>query len=566
MTSPNSEKHRVLCIEDDLVIRTSILTYLEDEGYEVFGAADGAEGLQQFRTLHPQVVLSDIRMPKMDGLAVLKTIKAESPGTEVIVISGTGSDEDLVNCINNGAFRYFRKPANLIEIAAEVKSALELTDLRLKDKKQKEYLEELITDRTLQLRVSQERYQAVFDSLNIVYICDFNWNFIDANEAALDVMGYAKEEIIGLNILDVLHPGQPLEPVERVFNELTELGHQKLTLEVKLTTKDKQTVYIESKSAVSPESGEIIGVAKDVTRRKIAEEELQKSYEDLEKRVEERTAELAQINQELQAEIFERKQIEEKLILAKKQAENANMIKSQFLANVSHELRTPMHGILSFSKFGIDWIDSADKEKQLHYFKQIHSSGERLLNMLNDLLDLSKLESGKMEYEMAERDIRMIVNGNITEFSLTAEENKVRLHVDEPEFSTRIVCDETRIDQVIRNLLSNAIKFTPASGNITISFQTTSLPLGRRSTDQKNVETLVVSVSDEGIGIPDKELGSIFDKFVQSSKTKTDISGTGLGLAICSEIIRAHHGEIWAQNNPKVGATFTFTLPFLQPF
>lgn len=566
MTSQNSEKYRVLCIEDDLVIRTSILTYLEDEGYEVFGAADGVEGLQQFRSLHPQVVLSDIRMPKMDGLAVLKAIKEESPETEVIVISGTGSDEDLVNCINNGAFRYFRKPANLFEIAAEVKSALELTDLRLKDKKQKEYLEELVTERTQQLRVSQERYQAVFDSLNIIYICDFNWNFIDANQAALDVMGYTREEIVGLNILDVVHPSQPLEPVEQVFNELAEKGYQKLTLEVKLTTKDKQAVHIESKSAVSPESGEIIGVAKDVTRRKIAEEELQKAYEDLEKRVEERTAELAHINQELQEEIFERKQIEEKLILAKKQAENANMIKSQFLANVSHELRTPMHGILSFSKFGIDWIDSADKEKQLHYFKQIHNSGERLLNMLNDLLDLSKLESGKMEYEMAERDIRMIVNGNITEFSLTAEENKVRLYVDKPEFSTRIVCDEIRIDQVIRNLLSNAIKFTPAGGNIAISFQTTSLPLGRRSTDQKNVETLVVSVSDEGIGIPDKELGSIFDKFVQSSKTKTGTSGTGLGLAICSEIIRAHHGEIWAQNNPKVGATFTFTLPFQQPF
>ena len=566
MTSLNSGKYRVLCIEDDLVIKTSILAYLEDEGYDVFGAADGQEGLEKFKSTQPHVVLSDIRMPKMDGLAVLKSIKETSPETEVIIISGTGSDEDLVTCINNGAFRYFRKPVNLIEIASEVKSALELSDLRLKDKKQKEYLEELVTERTKELRGSLERYQALYNSLNIVYICDFNWNFIDANQATLDLIGYTKEEITELNILDIVHPNQPLESIEKAFNELSETGQQQNAIEVKLITKDKRALYVESKGAVSAESGEIIGMGKDITRRKTAEEALQKAYEDLEIRVEERTAELAKINLELQDEIIERKQIEEKLILAKKQAEDANMIKSQFLANVSHELRTPMHGILSYSKFGIDWIDSADKEKQLHYFNQIHSSGERLLNMLNDLLDLSKLESGKMEYLMAERNMLMIVKSNITEFSLSAKEKNLSLQMDEPEFSTRIVCDEIRIDQVIRNLLSNAIKFTPSGGSITISFQVTTMPLGRRSTDQRNVETLIVKVRDEGIGIPTKELESIFDKFVQSSKTRTDNSGTGLGLAICSEIIRAHHGKIWAQNNPKVGTTFTFTLPFQQSF
>jgi len=282
--------------------------------------------------------------------------------------------------------------------------------------------------------------------------------------------------------------------------------------------------------------------------------------------VEDRTAELAKANKELQEEIFERKQVEEKLIYAKKQAEDANMTKSQFLANISHELRTPMHGILSFSKFGMDWIDRADKEKQFHYFKQIHSSGERLLTLLNDLLDLSKLESGKMEYHMADTDLRMIVNGGITEFSLTAKEKDVTLLVREPEVSTRICCDETRVDQVIRNLLSNAIKFSPAGGTITITFENTYLPKGRRSTDQTNVDGLIISVKDEGIGIPINELGAIFDKFVQSSKTRTGAGGTGLGLAICAEIVKAHHGRIWAQNNPDSGATFTFSLPYKQSF
>ena len=168
MKPSNQTNYRVLCIEDDLIIKNSILSYLEDEGYEVFGAVDGQEGLEVFDSIKPHVVLSDIRMPKLDGLSVLKVIKETSPETEVIIISGTGNDEDLVRCINNGAFRYFRKPANLIEVAAEVKSAIEITELRSKDKHHKEYLEELVTQRTNQWRKSQQRYQAVFNSMNIL--------------------------------------------------------------------------------------------------------------------------------------------------------------------------------------------------------------------------------------------------------------------------------------------------------------------------------------------------------------------------------------------------------------
>ena len=310
----------------------------------------------------------------------------------------------------------------------------------------------------------------------------------------------------------------------------------------------------------------MLGIVQDITHQKETEKALQDAYAEMEKRVEARTSDLAAANRELQTEIFERKQVQEKLIYAKKQAEQANMTKSQFLANISHELRTPMHGILSFSKFGIDWIDTADQDKLLHYFNQIHNSGERLLALLNDLLDLSKLESGKMEYQMTEKDLRMIVGACITEFSLTAHEKKVSLKANEPDFLTRIHCDETRIDQVMRNLMSNAIKFSPDRGTVTVSYEATVIPMGRRSTDQTHIKAVAVKVKDQGIGIPEEELKKVFDKFVQSSKTRTGAGGTGLGLAICAEIIRAHQGKIWAENNPEGGATFTFTLPYEQTY
>ena len=226
-----------------------------------------------------------------------------------------------------------------------------------------------------------------------------------------------------------------------------------------------------------------------------------------------------------------------------------------------------MHHILGYSSLGKENIGKANPEKLLMYFSEIKTSGDRLMLLLNDLLDLSKLESGQTKYAIKKADLSLTIEHLISEFSNDVTTKSILLEMRKPEFSTVISYDELRIGQVIRNLLSNAVKFTPVGKSILVSLENEGQLDGKRHTDKNTIPALTVCVKDEGIGIPDHELESIFDKFIQSSRTQTNAGGTGLGLSICHEIIRAHHGKIWAENNSEGGATFCFMLPYEQgPF
>ncbi|OHX15417.1 hypothetical protein BI343_01600 [Chromobacterium amazonense] len=251
-------------------------------------------------------------------------------------------------------------------------------------------------------------------------------------------------------------------------------------------------------------------------------------------------------------DISAQRSMEDTLRRAKVLAEETSRAKTEFLANMSHELRTPLHAILGFTEMGQLRARSLEDIKLEQYFGRINASGNRLLTLLNDLLDMAKMEVGRMDYSISRNNLSQCLRDACDEITPLAGRSQIRLQLEcVPELLIADI-DPFRIGQVIRNLLSNAVKFSPAGADIQVH---------AKLIEQEGREWAIVSVEDAGPGIPEKELETIFDKFIQSSTTKTGAGGTGLGLAISREIIHAHHGQIRAQNRPDGGAVFTFCIP-----
>ena len=224
-----------------------------------------------------------------------------------------------------------------------------------------------------------------------------------------------------------------------------------------------------------------------------------------------------------------------------------------------------LHAILSFSELALEKLDGADIGKVRRYLTRLRESGTGLLALLNDLLDLSKLESGVMAYHRTAIDLAAVAGSVAAELDLLAKQKQIAISIQPAPVSTMITGDEIRLAQVFRNLLSNAIKFAGEGTGVVVSFAKSTLPPGEGTSGQEPRPALAVTVTDHGIGFPPEEAEIIFDKFVQSSKSKTSAGGTGLGLAICREIVTAHHGRIRAENRPEGGAAFTVVLPLDHP-
>ena len=271
--------------------------------------------------------------------------------------------------------------------------------------------------------------------------------------------------------------------------------------------------------------------------------------------------------------IFERNIVLQELVEQKtkilqgaiEEAQASNKAKSEFLANMSHELRTPLHAILSFSNFGEKDLAKRKDDDLGMYFKNIRTSGTNLLNLLNDLLDLSKLEAGKMTFDIAKTDIKKVIDNVVTEQQSLLDENNLTLKIIiDDNCMTDLLIDKGKIAQVIRNIFSNAIKFTSPGKTICIHLFPVTLTYESEENTSEDVPALHLMFKDQGIGIPEDEFKTVFDEFIQSSKTRTEAGGTGLGLAISREIIHGHQGKIWAESNPEGGSIFNIVLPLKQ--
>jgi signal transduction histidine kinase len=280
------------------------------------------------------------------------------------------------------------------------------------------------------------------------------------------------------------------------------------------------------------ESNDELGALAEQFNRMAAQ--LHESYSGLERKVEERTRELALALSEL----------DEK----SRELETAGRHKSEFLANMSHELRTPLNAIIGFSQVLTDRLFGEVNEKQAEYLEDILTSANHLLALINDVLDLSKVEAGQVELEVAPFSLREALERGVVMVRERATKDGVQVALEANPGAEVVTGDERRITQVIFNLLSNAVKFTPSGGAVDVRAM------------QVNGEVRV-SVTDTGAGIAAEDHERIFEEFQQTEAGVDQREGTGLGLALSKRLVELHGGRIWVDSEPGKGSTFVFTLP-----
>jgi PAS domain S-box-containing protein len=234
-------------------------------------------------------------------------------------------------------------------------------------------------------------------------------------------------------------------------------------------------------------------------------------------------------------------------------AEKINLAKSDFLANMSHELRTPLNSIIGFSEVLQDQLFGQINEKQQEYVKNILTSGRHLLSLINDILDLSKVESGKMELELSLFLLRESLEASMMLLREKALKSRIQLHLNiAPQADVQIVADQRKLKQILFNLLSNAVKFTHAAGTVNVSAV-------------RDGDFIEITVADTGIGIREEDIPKLFHPFTQLESVYTKgFEGTGLGLALNRQLVELHGGRIWVKSEIGAGSRFSFTIPLTQ--
>jgi PAS domain S-box-containing protein len=369
------------------------------------------------------------------------------------------------------------------------------------------------------LRESEERYKALFDrSLDCVYINDFEGHFIDANNATLNMLGYKREEIRSLSFVSLLSEDQ-LPIALKALQEIRETGFQKGLTEFRLRTKNGDDVYVETKGSAILSKGNYIAIqsiARNITERKRAEEEIRKLNAGLEQRVRERTAQLEEANKELEA----------------------------FSYSISHDLRAPLRAIDGFSHIlQEDYAQNLDTEGK-RACSIIQENIGRMNLLIDDLLTLSRL--GCTEMESTQINMDALVKSVYRELTKPEERERIDFRI---ESLCPAVGDFSLIRQVWINLLGNAIKFSSGKERAVIEV----------SSDDQG-EEITYFVRDNGAGFDMQYADKLFGVF-QRLHSEREFEGTGVGLAIVQRIIHRHGGRVWAEGKVNEGATVWFSLP-----
>lgn len=493
---------KVLYVEDDLVDQKAFQRYVSRNGYnfDCELASSVEEAKKKLSTGNYDVVITDYLLNNETGFSIIDSVK----DTPVIFTTGQGNQEIAVKAMKKGVFDYILKESNnnyldLLTTTIEKAYAYGSTHKKLEEAEEK--IKKLVW--------------ALGQIKNAITILTSDGKVEWINKGCEDLFGYTFEEMKNKSIFNFRAKDIDAAKIEAITSNL--LTHKKvLTSETQIVNKMGRQCWIYTTiTPIADNEGKI-------TRIIIVD-----------------------------TDITEKKKIEEELISAKEKAEAAAVTKQQFLANMSHEIRTPINAIMGIMHM-LETTNQAETRKK--YLKLVQNASNNLLNIINDILDMSKLEAGKMTLEKIDFNIRELINNLRKSMKYRAEEKGLELKSDvDEEVPDYLKGDSSRLNQILMNLLGNAIKFTE-KGSISISVKLV-------KEDGQNV-TIQFSVSDTGIGIAKEDQAHMFEHFHQvHSDASRKYGGTGLGLAIVKRLTELQHGKVWLESKVNEGSKFFVEIP-----
>ncbi|MGK7890598.1 MAG: response regulator, partial [Leptolyngbyaceae cyanobacterium] len=396
-------------------------------------------------------------------------------------------------------------------------------------------LEQKVTERTAALQEREARYRGLMEGAGDgILLCDRHGNVLEANRRATELLGYSQTELQQMDFQQLC----PLEGCPSMAAQYQQMASQPyLNLEdKKFVTQRQQYIPVDISTSVMTSQGEPI---------------MQVIFRD----------------------ISDRKQAEQILLQTNAELLRATQLKDEFLANMSHELRTPLNAILGMTEGLQEQVFGPVVPKQQKALQTIERSGTHLLQLINDILDVAKIEAGQMELDLAPTAIAPLCKSSLSFIKQQALKKQIQIETEFPQHLPDVTLDERRIRQVLINLLSNAVKFTPEGGRITLAIGYSlpkaapeSAPEFDPESAQKATNTLPcleISITDTGIGIAPEDISRLFQPFVHiDSALNRHYAGTGLGLALVKRITELHQGTVTVSSVVNVGSRFTITLPY----
>jgi PAS domain S-box-containing protein len=458
------------------------------------------------------IILSDYTMPNFSAMAALEALQDSGLDIPFLVVSGTIGEETAVTALKAGAHDFLLKGK-----LARLIPAIE-RELRDAETRRSRHEAEL-------------RYKLLVEQLPIVvYVnpLDQMSSTTYVSPQIQTMLGYMPEEWLSDPEFwqKRIHPDDREAVLANV--ERSDLTGTAFDMEYRMLARDGHVVWFQDQTVLVRDThGQPLywqGLKIDITKRKQAEDEILKLNAELERRVEERTEEL----------------------------ERALRAKDEFLANMSHELRTPLNAILGLSESLMELAAGPLNEKQHRYVGMISESGNHLLSLINDILDLAKIEAGQIILNINEVDLRQVCQASLRMINELAHKKNQQVTLEIEEEIGPVWTDERRLKQILVNLLSNAVKFTPENGKLGLEVQADS--------EEKRI---MLTVWDNGIGISESDLTRLFRPFVQlDSGLAREVTGTGLGLTLVAQMVRLHGGSVAVESEPGQGSRFTVILPW----